>query len=194
MAFTRLLGCSPHAAALLLHGLSASSHRQYNPIGEEYQTFCLQHFGPNRLALLSTDLHLIEWMADLGHQGWSYHAVCRRLAALSSWHVDLGLDSSAFSHPHTQQALKGFKRLYGITQRGQKLPITLPILQGLLDTLRVSFTLSSSDQVTFTATFTLTYACLLHCANFTWSHLSDSVLRVGSVTWAETYVTLRLAQ
>ncbi|KAJ1599356.1 hypothetical protein NDA14_007508 [Ustilago hordei] len=137
-AFARLLSCSPHATALLLHGLSASSHHQYDPIGEEYQTFCLQHFGPNQPALPTTDLHLIKWMVDLGHQGQSYHAICHHLAALSSWHVDLSLDSSAFSNPHTQHALKGFKRLYGITLHGQKLPITLPILQGLLDTLRVS--------------------------------------------------------
>ncbi|SAM85244.1 uncharacterized protein UBRO_20884 [Ustilago bromivora] len=135
-----------------------------------------------------------SWVAELGRSGRSYHAVRHRLAALSSWHVDLGLDSSAFPHPRTQRALKGFKRLYGVTQRGQKLPITLPILQGLLDALRVSTVLSSSDRITFTAAFTLAYACLLRCAEFTWSHLGDSVLQVGSITWSETYATLRLAR
>ncbi|SYW78123.1 uncharacterized protein UBRO2_02315 [Ustilago bromivora] len=163
-AFARLLGCSSHAAALL-HGLSERSRHQYDP-----------------------------WVAELGRSGRSYHAVRHRLAALSSWHVDLGLDSSAFPHPRTQRALKGFKRLYGVTQRGQKLPITLPILQGLLDALRVSTVLSSSDRITFTAAFTLAYACLLRCAEFTWSHLGDSVLQVGSITWSETYATLRLAR
>ncbi|SPC62021.1 uncharacterized protein UHOD_12177 [Ustilago sp. UG-2017b] len=193
-AFARLLGCLSHAATLFLHGLSECSRHQYNLVSEEYQAFCLQHFGPNRPALPSSDLHLIEWVAELGHSGRSYHTVRHRLAALSSWHVDLGLDSSAFSHPHSQQALKGFKQLYGVTQCGQKLPITLPILQGLLDALRVSPVLSSSDRITFTAAFTLAYACLLRCAKFTWSHLGDSVLRVGSIMWSETYATLRLAR
>lgn len=134
-AFAKLLGCSTRAASLLLHGLSECSRRQYDSVGGEYQAFCLRHFGPNWPALPSSNLHLIKWIAELGHAGRSYHAVCHCLTALSSWHVDLGLDSSAFSHPHTQRALKGFKWLYGITQRGQKLPITLPVLHGLLDTL-----------------------------------------------------------
>ncbi|SOV04523.1 uncharacterized protein UDID_17109 [Ustilago sp. UG-2017a] len=154
-AFAKLLGCSTHAASLLLHGLSECSRHQYDSVGGEYQAFCLRHFGPNWPALPSSNLHLIKWIAELGHAGRSYHAVRHCLTALSSWHVDLGLDSSAFSHPHTQKALKGFKWLYGITQRGQKLPITLPS---------------------------------------TWSSLDDSVLQVGSITWSETYATLRLAR
>ncbi|SPC61034.1 uncharacterized protein UHOD_11221 [Ustilago sp. UG-2017b] len=192
--FARLLGCLSHAAALLLHGLSARSRLQYDPVSKEYQAFCLQHFGPNQLALSSSDLHLIKWVAELGHSGQSYHAIHHCLAALSSWHIDLGLDSSTFSHPRTQRALKGFKRLYGVTQHGQKLPITLPILRDLLDALRVSPVLSSSDRITFTVAFTLAYACLLHCAEFTWSHLGDPVLQLGSITWSATYATLCLAR
>ncbi|KAJ1028872.1 hypothetical protein NDA18_002896 [Ustilago nuda] len=176
-----------------MHSLSERSRRQYDSVSEEYQAFCLQHFGPNRPALPSSDLHLIEWIAALSRTGCSYHAVHHCLTALSSWHVDLGLDSSAFTHPRMQRALKGFKRLYGITQLGQKLPITLPILHGLLDTIQLAPALSSHDRITFTAAFTLAYACLLQWAKFTWSNLNDSVLQVGSITWSETYATLRLA-
>ncbi|KAJ1040519.1 hypothetical protein NDA10_003809 [Ustilago hordei] len=164
-AFARLLGCLTLAASLLLHGLT----------------------------LPSSDLHFIEWIAALGHAGCSYHAICHCLTALSSWQVNLGLDSSAFTHPCMQRALKGFKQLYGITQQGQKLPITLPVLHSLLDAIWVAPALSSHDCITFTAAFTLAYACLLWCAEFTWSNLNDSVLWVGSITWSKTYAMLCLA-
>ncbi|KAJ1035521.1 hypothetical protein NDA18_000300 [Ustilago nuda] len=156
-AFARLLGCSTPAASLLLHSLSEHSRCQYDSVSEEYQTFCLQHFSPNQPALPSSNLHLIKWIAALGCAGHSYHAIRHRLTALSSWHVDLGLDSSAFTHPRRPA-------------------------------------LSSHDRITFTAAFTLSYACLLWCAEFTWSNLNDSILRVGSNTWSETYATLRLAR
>ncbi|SPC63381.1 uncharacterized protein UHOD_12337 [Ustilago sp. UG-2017b] len=175
---------------------------------------------PGRLSLLQLQhisglLQFVMQVAPLGcvHLGRLYAALRRahhsplsllrlpkpataelRLTTLSSWHVDLGLDSSAFSHPRTQRALKGFKRLYGITQRGQKLRITLPVLHSLLDTLRAAPDLSPSDRVTFAAAFTLTYACLLRCTEFTWSSLDDSVLQVGSITWSKTCATLRLAR
>ncbi|SOV08338.1 uncharacterized protein UDID_17356 [Ustilago sp. UG-2017a] len=50
-----------------------------------------------------------------------------------------------------------------------------------------------TNHITFAPTFTLAYVCLLRCTEFTWSHLDDFVLQVGSITWSETYTTLHLA-
>lgn len=135
----------------------------------------------------------MEWIADLSRDGKTYHAVKNRFTALRSWHVDLGLDTSAFRDDRVRRTLRGFKRLHGISARGQKLPITLPVLNGLVDSLRTLPLLPTRDKATFHCAFTLAYACFLRCAEFTWSTFDpSSTLCVGDVRWSTDFAEVRL--
>ncbi|SPO19921.1 uncharacterized protein UTRI_10013 [Ustilago trichophora] len=191
--FARQLGRSSHVAYLLWHGLNLQSRRQYYSACAAYQAFCFRHFGPGIISLPATDATLMEWIAALSREGRTYHAIKNRLTALRSWHVDLGLNAAAFADARVQRMLRGFKRLFGVQQRGQKLPITLPILTSLVDQLHRHPFASAHDRTTFISAFTLAYACFLRCGEFTWSTFDPATtLLVGSVAWHNGYATVLL--
>ena len=191
--FADQLGCSQQAAQLLWHGITASTRRQYYTACAAFQAFCFRCFGPNHGCLPASGLTLMEWIAELSLRGRSYHTIRHRLTILNSWHSDLGLDVSTFSERHVRQMLRGFKHLYGIRSCSQKLPITLPILHSLLEVLGQDFSLTSNKCATFAAAFTLTYSCLLHCGEFTWSVFDpSSTLQVSSVCWFQDHAVVRL--
>ncbi|SOV02471.1 uncharacterized protein UDID_19556 [Ustilago sp. UG-2017a] len=111
-----------------------------------------------------------------------------------SWHVDLGLSTSAFSSDHLARAIRGFKRSAGNSAPTAKLPITLPLLRRLVDSLP-SVCHSRHNWHMFCTAFCLAFACLLRSGKFTWeTPSSPPLLTVGSVEFAEdgSYATVFL--
>ncbi|SPC67946.1 uncharacterized protein UHOD_12197 [Ustilago sp. UG-2017b] len=143
-----------------------------------YQAFCLRTFLP------ASDHSLMEWIADLSCNRKTYHAVKNRFTALWSWHVDLGLNTASFKDNRIRRMLWGFKCLHGISTRGQKLPIALPMLSCFVNSLHTLPLLSPHEKATFHGTFTLAYACFLRCVEFMWSTFDPSSTPLAKVsTW-----------
>ncbi|KAJ1024060.1 hypothetical protein NDA13_004893 [Ustilago tritici] len=137
---------------------------------------------------------LIKWAAHYHACVKTYHAVKHSIAVLRSWHIDLGLSTSAFSSDCLARAIQDFKCSAGNPAPTAKLPITLPLLSQLVDSLP-SVCHSRHDHCMFHTAFCLAFACLLHSGKFTWEMASSPpLLTIGSIKFTEdgSYATVLL--
>ncbi|SAM62846.1 uncharacterized protein UBRO_21032 [Ustilago bromivora] len=121
-----------------------------------------------------------------------FHSIKHELDTLCSWHVNLGLSLDAFSHGCLEHTVCGIKHTHGLQLATSKLPITLLLLQALLEQLQQSMSLGAWDQQVTAAAFTVSFACFLRCSEVTWDQASLTQLRVCSITWHEDYAILLL--
>ncbi|SOV06378.1 uncharacterized protein UDID_19650 [Ustilago sp. UG-2017a] len=113
----------------------------------------------------------------------TYHLVKCNLAILKSWHIVLGLSTTPFDTDHLARALQGYKRAVGNPAPTAKLPITLPLLEQLVDALPLVCPSKQNCRM-FLAAFCLALTCFLCSGKHMWEVLSIPVLTVGSVEFA----------
>jgi hypothetical protein len=77
---------------------------------------------------------------------------------------------------------------------GPKLPITLPLLRKILESVATFSDIPSPDRDALCAAYALAFACFLRSGEVTWSSSSDSaaLLTVGSVEWHPDYAIITL--
>ncbi|KAJ1031638.1 hypothetical protein NDA13_002029 [Ustilago tritici] len=180
----------------------ALSRRRFSFIQQYYpQAFCLLQLGEASLSLppaLSPMPSFLQGSPSSSGMAWppapapapphsasttavkTYHSVKRNLAILKSWHIDLGLPTTAFDSARLARVLRGYKRVVGNPAPNAKLPITLPLLKQLVAALP-SVCLSKHNRRMFRAAFCLAFACFLRSGELTWKTSSLTVLTVGSV-------------
>ena len=79
------------------------------------------------------------------------------LSGIKSYHLDLGIEPTAFSDPRLERTFQGIKRDHNKPERCNRTPLTRPDLLRLLSALRTD----NYDQVVMRATFTLVFAAFL---------------------------------
>nr|QBH67571.1 hypothetical protein UEMT_2037 [Ustilago esculenta] len=175
-AATRL---SAPANFLLWNGLAINTRSRSRAICADFAEFTA---SPRPFP--ATEPQLIEWVANQHTKGKSYSTVRRDLAVLKSWHIDIGVPTSAFDSERLARVVRGFKRVAGDPLPTAKLPITLPLLRKLVRALP-SICTSPHDRRMFRAAFCLAFACFLRAGELTWGaeELSGQ-LTVGSVSFA----------
>ncbi|SYW82729.1 uncharacterized protein UBRO2_04851 [Ustilago bromivora] len=141
----------------------------------------------------STDV-LIKLVSQFHRASKPYQTVKRNLSVLKSLHINLSQPTTAFDAARLARALQGYKRVAGNPPPTAKLPITLPLLTQLVDTLPL-VCLSKHNCRMFRAAFCLAFTCFLCSGKLTWENPSSHpVLTVGSVGFASdgTFTTIFL--
>ncbi|SAM85702.1 uncharacterized protein UBRO_21016 [Ustilago bromivora] len=160
--------------------------------------FNMPRFTSDTLQLLhplpaSTDV-LIKLVSQFHRASKPYQTVKRNLSVLKSLHINLSQPTTAFDAARLARALQGYKRVAGNPPPTAKLPITLPLLTQLVDTLPL-VCLSKHNCRMFRAAFCLAFTCFLCSGKLTWENPSSHpVLTVGSVGFASdgTFTTIFL--
>ncbi|SPO24216.1 uncharacterized protein UTRI_03484 [Ustilago trichophora] len=180
-AFAAVVGLSSPAAFLLWNGLAGNTRSRSSAVCNDYLASCARGLA---LPFPATATTLVEWCAHHHGRNRSYGLLKRNLATLKSWHIDLGLDTSAFDSERLARVARGYKRVVGVPAPAAKLPITLPLLRQLVQALHVVCPLQH-DRRMYRAAFCLAFACFLRAGEFTWeAQGAPSSLTVGSVSFA----------
>ncbi|KAJ1023978.1 hypothetical protein NDA13_004809 [Ustilago tritici] len=192
-SFVAATKLSKRAAFLLWNGLAPTTRSRSTKICSDFATFISTMFRfPQPFPV--TVSALIKWAAHYHAHVKTHHMVQCSIAALRSWHIDLGLSTPAFSSDHLARAIWGFKRSAGNPAPTAKLPITLPLLSQLVNSLP-SICHSRHNCCMFCAAFCLAFACLLCSSKFTWEMASSPpLLTIGSIKFTEdgSYATVLL--
>nr|QBH67547.1 hypothetical protein UEMT_2013 [Ustilago esculenta] len=127
-------GLSWHTTSLLWNGHAPAMHTRLATVHSSFCAFASAALGlANPFPALST--MLINWVAHHHVASKSYNTVKHDCSVLRSWHVDLGLPTTAFNSPQLKHVVQGFKWVMGNPLPVTKLPITLPLLQQLVHAL-----------------------------------------------------------
>ncbi|SAM85892.1 uncharacterized protein UBRO_20165 [Ustilago bromivora] len=133
-SFVATTKLSKQAAFLLWNGLAPTTHSHSTKICSDFATF-ISTMSCSPQPFPAMVLALIKWAAHYHEHAETYHMVKHSITVLRSWHVDLGLSTSAFSSDCLARAIQGFKHSAGNPAPTAKLPIMLPLLRQLVDSL-----------------------------------------------------------
>lgn len=169
-----LVGGTPLEASLLWHGLARSTRSSLEPAVTSFVDFAIRSGFPAPFFPTPAS-HVSAWIA---HEAFRIHAsgnrlfdktLSRKVTALRSWHVDLGLDPSPLASARISRVIKGAERLYGTTSRPQPLPITLPILRRVIEVIREHPNLYGGpcDALALETALLLAFGCFLRMGEFT---------------------------
>lgn len=162
------------AAEYLWFGLSASTRSSYNSVVDGFITFCKRRGVTGRYLPARADV-VEAWIADearrLAVKGLAKGTLTRRMGALASWHVDMGMDKSGLVNSRVQRVIAGAYRAHGIKAKPQALPITLPVLENLVRRIRSAPNGYGGPRghVALIALFCLMFGCFLRMGESTWT-------------------------
>jgi integrase len=154
------------AAHYLWCGLAQTTRKGYTTARNSYLDFCrLQRLGS---PLPAKPLGLIEWMVSLAGRVKS-RTLKLYLTGLKSYHIDLGLDTSAFDDERLERTIRGIKREHPDGPRRERNPLTRPKLLRILRVLSDPRYATSHEGITLRAAFTLAFAAFLRIGELTYS-------------------------
>ena len=117
-----------------------------------------------------TDSKLLSrWAAHLAVRGLRPGSIRGSLAGLRSFHTDAGLDASAFDCTQLARVLRGIRRDAGAAERRLRLPITLPILARILQSLKSISGVSDRDRSALSAAYAIAYVGAFRSGELTYN-------------------------
>ncbi|SNX86181.1 uncharacterized protein MEPE_04890 [Melanopsichium pennsylvanicum] len=176
---------SNQAALLLWNGLAPSTRARSTAVCSDFTSFATATLHIANPFPASPTM-LIEWVAHHHMAEKSVNTLKRDLSVLKSWHVDLGLSTSAFDSERLERVVRGYKRVVGQPLPSAKLPITLPLLRQLARALYTACP-SPHDRRMYKAAFCVAFACFLRSGELTWEAQGPNVLTVAAVSFAEDF-------
>jgi integrase len=202
------------AAYYLWCGLAQTTRKGYDSARNSYLSFCqLQRFHhtqaggfrsadpqPGTASVMpgssfpTTPLWLIEWIVSLAGKVKS-RTLKLYLTGLKSYHVDLGLDTSAFEDTRLERVLRGIKREHPDGQRRERAPLIRPKLIRILQVLsRARYTTGACavEGATLRAAFCLAFAAFLRIGEITYS--PQDVQHPRAADFPKWFVTKRSVQ
>jgi integrase len=202
------------AAYYLWCGLAQTTRKGYDSARNSYLSFCqLQRFHhtqaggfrsadpqPGTASVMpgssfpTTPLWLIEWMVSLAGKVKS-RTLKLYLTGLKSYHVDLGLDTSAFEDTRLERVLRGIKREHPDGQRRERAPLIRPKLIRILQVLsRARYTTGACavEGATLRAAFCLAFAAFLRIGEITYS--PQDIQHPRAADFPKWFVTKRSVQ
>src|SRR5205807_6054100 len=131
---------------------------------------------------------LIEWLCSLAGS-IKVKTMKLYLTGIKSYHLDLGIDCSAFSDPRLERTLQGIKRDHSEPARRSRTPLTRPHLLHMLSHVRTDH----YDDIVTRAAFSLAFAGFLRIGEFTYRAID---LQIGHAfqDWFLTKSSIRLIQ
>jgi integrase len=91
------------------------------------------------------------------------------LTGLKSYHIDLGLDTSAFDDERLERTIRGIKREHPDAPRRERTPLIRPKLLRILRVLSYPRYATSHEEMALRAAFTLAFAAFLRIGEITYS-------------------------
>lgn len=181
-------------AFYLWHGIASSTRTGYDNAPSQYVAFCRSK-GYSAPFFPATAARVGPWIANVGQRlarekgGLGAKALKRRISALKSHHIDLGMDPAQITSPRVERVIQGVHKYHGVMTKPQALPITLPILRRILRRLRLfpdayGGPLASAALI---AAFALTFACFLRLGEVVYQDFDARFnLRIASVDLRDT--------
>jgi integrase len=154
------------AAHYLWCGLAQTTRKGYTTARNSYLDFCQLHWFSSPLP--AKPLWLIEWMVSLAGRVKS-RTLKLYLTGLKSYHIDLGLDTSAFEDERLERTIRGIKREHPDAPRRERTPLVRPKLLRILRVLSYPRYATSQEGITLRAAFTLAFAAFLRIGEITYS-------------------------
>jgi len=111
------------------------------------------------------------------------------LSGLKSYHLDLGIEYTAFSDPRLERTIQGMKRDHNEPERRVRTPLTRPALLRILSHLSAA----NYDYIVLHYAFTLAFAGFLRVGEFTYRE-TDMHLGVSYSKWYLTKQNIRMAE
>lgn len=200
-------GLTDAAKLNLWHGLAPGTRSGYKSARESFEYFCSAR-GSNTYPAQQREL--IEWITLRGSgsaepfQGKvSADTLRHYLAAIRSVHVDRSLPLSVFDDKTLRRVLDGIRRRQPARESTQAVPLTLDILQKVVNVDAKSSHLTSSglvDEVNMTAAMTTAYSAMLRSGEITYSAsdlknqtaFADTAVLRQDVTFGDDHVILSL--
>lgn len=163
-------------AFYLWHGLANSTRKSYDKAPKDFADFCRSR-GYKKPFFPAQSDRVGPWIASEAKKlvqrngSLSAKTLKRRIAALKSYHSDLGFSEAGIINTRVERVIQGANRWHGITRKEQPLPITLTILRKLVAYIRRNPTSFGGRQSanTFVAVFTLAFACFLRLGEVTYT-------------------------
>nr|XP_031860706.1 uncharacterized protein CI109_003749 [Kwoniella shandongensis]KAA5527778.1 hypothetical protein CI109_003749 [Kwoniella shandongensis] len=181
---------SNSASFYLYIGIAESTRRGYEVAQRSYFSFISSSSLTNPFPATST--HLCEWVAWLGDKPTRPGTIRAYLAGLRSLHTDTGYSTDAFDSPQLDRIFRGVRRDIGQVSRRRRLPITLPVLSSILNSL-LSIPIPSSDRVALAAAWSLAYVGAMRCGEITFDTFNPAVdIAKSDFTDFGDYATVRL--
>jgi hypothetical protein len=156
------------AAHYLWCGLAQTTRKGYTTARNSYLDFCRTHRLGEASPFPAKPLWLIEWMVSLAGRVKS-RTLKLYLTGLKSYHIDLGLDTSAFDDERLERTIRGIKREHPDAPRRERTPLTRPKLLRILRVLSYPRYATSHEGLTLRAAFTLAFAAFLRIGEITYS-------------------------
>ena len=163
-------------AEYLYHGISSDTRRAYESIILSFISFGRVRGWP-RPFFPTSSAQAATWIANEANlvvrEGKALYkkTLQRKITALASYHVDLGMPTEQLYNKRIDRVIKGANRFHGVVTKKQPSPITLPVLRSMVQAMRVA-PLDFGGHVEMEmlcAVFTLAFACFLRAGEFTYS-------------------------
>ena len=163
-------------AKLLWCGLSVGTRRSYGPARRSYERYCAFEF-PGQQAWPATLEKLCGWVCAraVGSHGESRirpKTIAHYLAALRSVHVDKRLNTAVFANEHLKRLVDGAKRLDTDSTVSVRRPITLSILEKIVNPApppSASLSPAQLDSLRVDTAFKVAFAGFLRMGEFTYN-------------------------
>lgn len=171
----------------LWYGISGGTRASYEAIVREFGRFCWSRGWSS--PFIPAEVGRVEaWIAEeadkASRKGLGKKTLKRKLSALISWHVDLGIPAGHLASQRMERIVAGANAYHGVVVRPQPLPITLPILRKILQAIRLNQATYGGPIVAkgLIAAFTLAFGCFLRMGELTYDTFDPRFdLRVSSI-------------
>jgi hypothetical protein len=184
---------APACANLLWNGLSTSTHRNYHPAHNSYETFCALH---SIEAWPATPFHLTEWVTIRAHSS-TFKARLKPdtiesyLSALRSVHIDRRLPTAPFDDEFLKRVVAGVFRVSPTVPKAKAAPIMPEILKAMTSVYPND---RSIDELNVNRAANVAFAGFLRSAEFMWRKSVLERLTCSDVTFSDNdeHVRIRL--
>ena len=89
------------------------------------------------------------------------------LSAVRNLHIELGIPDPFLDTPLLQRVMRGICRVHGTAVEKTRLPVTMPVLKGLIHALQSSQAYTAHDKAMLSAAMLLAFFGFLRCGEFT---------------------------
>lgn len=186
------MGHLNNLAQVLIHNsVAESTHKTYATSIQKFSNFRINYNLLHTWPVPINDLLL--FIAYCTHQGLSASSVSTYMSGIGYAHKIRGFSDPTKSFL-VNKAVEGLRRLKGGQVQDLRAPITLPLLDNLIDSLKYICT-NTYETVMFTAAFSLAFFGLLRISEFTVPSIKKSSqkhLSVNDIHLANNTVFLRI--
>jgi len=156
------------AAFYKWHACGEGTRRNHAGSMSRFRSFCRTKNISSRMPISTATAD--AWIASMG-SSIQVNTIRQHLSALRTAHTEAGHEATQLTHPTIERTVRGIKRYHGVRSTKKAFPITLPVLERIIDALDNYPSLAGGrwNSVTCAAAFCLAFAGFFRFGELTYN-------------------------